>query len=80
MAEPTEPTGANASALYGFFCGLVSIPTAFIIVGVLFAVMAIVLGRLGMQRADRGEGRRGLAIAAIALGTIGILLTIVVLA
>jgi hypothetical protein len=75
-----DPTRTNTYALYGVFCGVISIPTAFIVVGVLFGVMAIVLGRLGMRRAERGEGRRGLSIAAIVLGAIGIVLTIAVLA
>jgi hypothetical protein len=33
-----------------------------------------------MRWAERGEGRRGLAIAAILLGVIGVVLTIAVLA
>jgi hypothetical protein len=64
-----EPTAAreNSSALYGFFCGLVSLPTAFLGVGVLFGGAAIMLGRLGLQRANAGQGRRGMALGAVSV-------------
>jgi hypothetical protein len=79
MAEPTEPQGANTPAIYGFFCGLIAVPTAFILMGILFGGMAIVLGRIGLQRADR-EGRRGLAWSAIVLGSVGVVLALVLIA
>jgi hypothetical protein len=76
--EPTEPHGENTAALYGFFCGLIAVPSAFIVIGVLFGVMAIVLGRFGLQR-PADEGRRGFAWAAIVLGAIGIVLALITL-
>jgi hypothetical protein len=78
MSEPTEPRGENTPALYGFFCGLIAVPSAFIVAGILFGVIAIVLGRLGLQRPE-SEGRRGFAWAAIVLGAISIVLGLAVL-
>ena len=78
MAEPTEPRGENTPAIFGFFCGLIAIPTAFIIAGILFGAMAVALGRLGLQRSQR-EGRHRLSWAAIILGVTGILIGISVL-
>jgi uncharacterized membrane protein HdeD (DUF308 family) len=76
--EPTEPHGENTAALFGFFCGLIAVPSAFILIGILFGVLAIVLGRRGLQRPE-SEGRRGMAWAAIVLGAIGIVLGLVTL-
>jgi hypothetical protein len=78
MAEPTEPQGANTQAIYGFFCGLIAVPTAFILIGILFGAMAIVLGRIGLQRSET-EGRRGLSLAAIVLGAVGVVLALAIL-
>jgi hypothetical protein len=43
---------------------------------VLFSVIAILLGRAGLKQAGDGEGRRGRAIAAIALGAVSLLLVL----
>jgi hypothetical protein len=77
MAEPTSPAGENSPALYSFFCGLIAVPAAFLFgLGVIFGAAALILGRLGLQRANAGEGRRGWAIAGIVLGAIAILLVL----
>jgi hypothetical protein len=76
--DPTEPHGGNAPALYGLFCGLIAVPTAFILIGMLFGVLAIVLGRNGLQR-SQVEGRRGIAWAAIVTGVAGIVIGLSVL-
>jgi hypothetical protein len=76
MSEPTTSARENSSALYGFFCGLISVPTAFLGIGVLFGGAAIVLGRLGLERAHDGQGRRGMALAGMAFGVISILLVL----
>jgi hypothetical protein len=76
MATPTAPGRENVSALYGFFCGLISVPTAFFGIGVLFGGAAIVLGRLGLVHAGAGQGRRGMALAGMAFGAISIVLVL----
>jgi hypothetical protein len=80
MGDPTAPSEGNSFALYSVFCGVIAVPAAFILIGALFGVFAIVLGRLGLQRAHAvGEGAR-LAIAGIVLGVIAIVITIAVIA
>jgi hypothetical protein len=76
MSEPTTAARENSSALYGLFCGLISVPTAFLGIGVLFGGAAIVLGRLGLERAQGGQGRRGMALAGMAFGVMSILLVV----
>jgi hypothetical protein len=76
VSEPTTATRENTSALYGFFCGVISLPTAFLGVGVLFGGAAIMLGRLGLQRANAGQGRRGMALTGMALGAVSVLLVL----
>jgi hypothetical protein len=76
VSEPTTAARENSSALYGFFCGLISVPTAFLGVGVLFGGAAIMLGRLGLQRANDGQGRRGMALTGMAFGAVSILLVL----
>ena len=76
MSERTTAARENSSALYGFFCGMISLPTAFLGVGVLFGGAAIMLGRLGLQRANAGQGRRGMALTGMALGAVSILLVV----
>lgn len=66
------------AALYGVFCGLIAVPTAFIVIGILFGAMAIVLGRFGLQRSEK-EGRRELSWVAIGLGAVSIVLGLAVL-
>jgi hypothetical protein len=73
MPDTRRSPRENTSALYGFFCGVISVPTAFLGVGVLFGGAAIVLGRLGLEH---GEGRRGMALAGMAFGVISILLVL----
>ena len=79
-ADPSTPHDENTPALYSTFCGVVAVPTAFVFIGVFFGVMALILGRAGLRRADAGEGRRGLAGAGLALGVIAIVLEIALLA
>lgn len=76
MSEPTTSARENSSALYGLFCGLISVPTAFLGVGVLFGGAAIALGRIGLERANDGQGRRGMALAGMVFGAASILLVL----
>ena len=79
MPDPTDPADENSAALYSLFCGILAIPTAFLFgIGALFGVLAIVLGRAGLQRAAEGQGRQGLAIAGVALGAVAIVLAVAI--
>ncbi len=59
------------SLLGAFFCGS----------GVLFGIIAVVLGFLGMKKANElpGQPQRGLAIAGIVTGAIGTIISIIVI-
>jgi hypothetical protein len=77
MVEPPKPADENLLALYGLFCGVVAVPTAFLFgIGAFFGVMAIVLGRAALRPRAPVRERRGLAIAGIVLGIVGILLAV----
>jgi hypothetical protein len=75
-SDPTSPRGENSEALYSLFCGVIALPTAFIGIGALFGIAAVVLGQRGLERAALGEGRREMAIGGLALGMIAILLVV----
>jgi len=79
MPDPTEPHDENTAAIYSLFCGVIGVPTAFIYLGVLFGVMAVILGRAGLQGARAGKGRQPIAIAGLALGLASIAIFIAVL-
>jgi hypothetical protein len=72
--DPASSRGENTDALYSLFCGVIALPSAFLYIGALFGVAAVVLGWRGLERAYEGEGRREMAIGGIALGMIAILL------
>jgi hypothetical protein len=72
--DPASARGENTDALYSLFCGVIALPSAFLYIGALFGVAAVVLGWRGLERAYEGEGRREMAIGGIALGMIAILL------
>jgi hypothetical protein len=73
-SDPTDARGENTAALYSLFCGVIALPSAFIGIGALFGVAAVILGWRGLERAYAGEGRREMAIGGLALGMISILL------
>jgi hypothetical protein len=74
--DPSSARGENTDALYSLFCGVIALPTAFIYLGALFGVAAVMLGWRGLERAYEGEGRREMAIAGLALGMIAILVVV----
>jgi hypothetical protein len=79
MAEPTTPHDENTAAVYSLFCGVIAVPSSFLFgIGAMFGAMALVLGRTALRRAEAGQGRRGMAIAGIALGLISILFALAV--
>jgi len=72
----TGTARGNGLAIAGLVCGVVGLFVASIILGPL----AVVLGGVGLSRANRGAGHKGMAIAAIVLGIIDIVLWVVLLA
>jgi hypothetical protein len=76
MSDPASSRGENTEALYSLFCGIIAVPTAFIGIGALFGIVAVVLGQRGLVRAYQGEGRREMAIGGLGLGMIAILLVV----
>jgi Domain of unknown function (DUF4190) len=65
----------NRFAITAFVCGIVQFPLGLFVVGnILLAIPAIVFGSLALnQLKARGERGRGLAIAGLVLGILGVL-------
>jgi hypothetical protein len=76
VSDPASSRGENTEALYSLFCGIIAVPTAFIGIGAVFGIIAVVLGQRGLERAYAGEGRREMAIGGLGLGMIAILLVV----
>lgn len=85
-AAPTfatpAPSGSNGLAVGALVLGILSLLAAFFCgTGLLFGIIAIVLGVLGMKKANAqpGQPQRGLAIAGIVTGAIGVVISIIVI-
>lgn len=79
----TAPVAGNRNGLgtASMVLGILSLLSWFIFIGGLFGLIAIVLGVLGRGRARRREASNGgRALAGIVMGTIGLLLTVLVVA
>jgi hypothetical protein len=71
----------NGLGVASLVLGILSLFTWFFFIGGLFGLIAIVLGIIGLGRVKRGEANnRGMAIAGIITGALGVLLTILVVA
>jgi Domain of unknown function (DUF4190) len=72
-----QATGrSNGMAIAALVCGIVGL----FIFEVILGVLAIIFGAIGLSRANRGAGRRGLAWAGVILGVIDVVLFVVILA
>jgi hypothetical protein len=89
LGQPVQSGGVNVISLLALIFGIVSVPLDLCCyVGIPFGVAAIVLGVIGVVRANNsgtfefGQGRsaggKGMAIAGVACGAGGIILLIVV--
>ena len=69
------PGRANPLAIAALLCGIGQFFLGLLIVGnILLAVPALVLGFVGLRQiATRGERGRGMAIAGVVLGALGVL-------
>jgi uncharacterized protein DUF4190 len=63
----------NGLAIAGLVCGLVGLLFLPIVLGPL----AIVFGAIGLSRANRGAGHKGMSIAAIVLGIADLVVMVV---
>ena len=82
MSDTSTPAGpgtqsrSNGLAIAALVCGIVGL----FIFEVILGALAIVFGGIGLSRANRGAGRRGMAWAGIILGAIDVVLFVVILA
>lgn len=79
MPPPQQSSQTNGLAIAALIVGILSIPLAFLCgIGGLFGIAAIVLGFLGMKKAndDLGGGGKGLAVGGIVTGGLGLLAVI----
>jgi membrane-bound ClpP family serine protease len=73
------PAPRNGLGLSALILGVIAILTCWIVIGGLFGLIAIVLGVLGASRARRGRAtNRGVAIAGIVTGALGLVVAIVI--
>ena len=82
-ASGGAPTARNSGlSIASLVLGIVSIPAALTVwIGAICGVLAIVLGAIGLRQARAGRaGRRGLALAGLIAGVIGLVLSVVVFA
>lgn len=79
---PGPTKGSNGLATAGFVLGLLGLLGSWIpvlnILSIILAVVGIVFGAIGLARSTRANGGRGLAIAGLVLGALGIVIAIVV--
>jgi hypothetical protein len=76
------PPSNNGVAIAAFVAGVIAIVLSWIpLFDIVLAAPAVILGGLGISRANRTHGMgKGLAIAGLILGAISILVTLVVFA
>jgi hypothetical protein len=89
VSEPTppiQPAAAGGSppnntlGLISLILGIISVVVACCGGGVIFGVIAAVLGHLGKQKADKGEANnKGQANAGFVLGIIGAAISLIVI-
>lgn len=74
-----DPTKTPGMAIAALVLGILAIPSAIILIGGLFGLIAIILGAIAAGKAKRGEvGGRGVAIGGIVTGVVGLIIAIVI--
>lgn len=71
---PAE-TKPNGMAVASLVCSIVGI----FLLGVVLGPLGIIFGGIGLQRANRGGGRRGIAVTGLTIGIIDVALYMVLL-
>ena len=64
----------NGLAIAGLVCGLVGV----LFFNYILGPLAIIFGGVGLSRANRGAGHRGMSLAAIVLGIVDLIIFAVV--
>ena len=82
---PPPPQGSNGLAIAALICGILSLLLSWIplinVLAAVLALVAIILGALGIRRANEPYvGGKGMAIAGIICGAIGCFLAIAFIA
>jgi len=81
---PGGPAGSpkNGLGVAALVLGILALLTSFTVLGgVLFGLLAIVLGLVGRGRAKRGEATNGgMALAGVILGVLGLLISVALIA
>jgi uncharacterized protein DUF4190 len=67
---PQGTQNSNGLAIAGLVCGLVGLLFLPIVLGPL----ALIFGGVGLSKANRGAGHKGMAIAAVVLGIIDLII------
>jgi hypothetical protein len=73
MAQPDQNGGL---AIAGLILGIISIPTAFILCGIVFGIVGIVLSALGR----RSVSHRTMATVGLALSIVGVAIVVIIFA
>ena len=77
----TSAPPSNGPATAGMVLGILGVALFWLpVIGFVMAIIAVVLGGVGLSRSNLGGGGRGQAIAALVLGVLGIILPILVFA
>ncbi len=80
--QPAPSAGSNGLATAGFVLGLLGFLRAWIpvlnILGIILGVIGLVLAAIGLAKAKRVAAGKGLAIAGLVLGGLGIVIAIVI--
>ena len=78
--QPAKPA-RNGLGTAALVLGILAIVTGFFYIGLLFGIVAVVLGVIGRGRAKRGEATNGgVALAGIITGIVGIVASAVIIA
>ena len=75
-------TSTNGFAVAALVLGIIGIPAVLVLVGLLFAVLALIFGlvaRSQIQRSGGAQGGGGMAMAGIVLGGVGIVLEVIII-
>jgi len=73
-STPTNKHLGNGLAVAGLVCGLIGL----LFINYVLGPLAIIFGGVGLSRANRGAGHRGMSIAAIVLGILDLIVFAVV--
>lgn len=79
QTQGAAPTKASGMAIAALVLGILAIPSAMILIGGLFGLLAVILGAVAAGKAKRGQaGGRGVAIGGILTGAVGLVIAVVI--